>query len=235
MFEQSLVRADDGRRRPAAVAVSLALQAAGLGALALVPLWRYAALPSASAEAAVVAPPALAAPATPARRALATQMVRLAAVVAPPLTAPAAIPTMAAARTAMQPLPGAQMGVAGGAGSGPPAAWLGTMRSVAPAPPGAAGMIRVGGEVQAARCMTCPPPHYPALARMAGVSGVVALAAVIGTDGRVTELRLLSGPPLLVAAALRAVRRWRYRPTELNGKPVSVKTAIRVAFRLGRR
>ena len=96
-------------------------------------------------------------------------------------------------------------------------------------------MIRVGGEVQAAGCIACPPPRYAALARMAGVSGVVALAAVIGTDGRVTQLRLLSGPPLLVAAALRAVRRWRYRPTELNGKPVSVKTAIRLAFRLGGR
>ncbi len=238
MFEQSLVRAEDGRRRPAAVAFSLALQAAGLGALALVPLWRYAALPSASAEAAVVAPPAMAAPAAAARRAPSRQAIpkqpilRLAGT-APPLMAPTAIPTLAAPRAAMQPSPGAQMGVAGGAGSGPPAAWLGAMRSAAPAPPpAAAGMIRVGGEVQAARCMACPPPRYPALARMAGVSGVVALAAVIGTDGRVTQLRLLSGPPLLVAAALRAVRGWRYRPTQLNGTPVSVKTAIRVAFRL---
>jgi protein TonB len=236
MFEQSLVRAEGCGRRPAAVALSLALQAAGIGALALVPLWRYAALP-APAEAAVVAPPAMAAPAATSKRAPPTRaIVRLAADEAPALTPPAAIPTMAAARTPTHPLPGAPMGVAGGAGSGPPAAWLGAMRSAAPAPPpAAAGMIRVGGEVQAARCMACPPPSYPALARMAGVSGVVALAAVIGTDGRVTGLRLLSGPALLVAAAIRAVRAWRYRPTQLNGKPVSVRTAIRVAFRLGSR
>lgn len=240
MFEQSLVRAEDGRRRPAAVAFSLALQAAGIGALALVPLWRYAALPSASAEAAVVAPPAMAAPAAAARRAPSRQAIpkqpilRLAGT-APPLMAPTAIPTLAAPRAAMQPLRpalAAGTGVPGGAGSGPPAAWVGAMRSAAPAPPPAAATISVGGEVQAARCMACPPPRYPALARMAGVSGVVALAAVIGTDGRVTQLRLLSGPPLLVAAALRAVRGWRYRPTQLNGTPVSVKTAIRVAFRL---
>ena len=240
MFEQSLVRAEGCGRRPAAVALSLALQAAGLAALVLVPLWRYAALPAASA-AAVVAPPGMAAPAADAGRAGARQalpkqpIVRL-AVEVPTLTAPTAISTMAAARTPTHPLPGAPMGVAGGAGSGPPAAWLGAMRSAAPGPPPAAAeMIRVGGEVQAARCMACPPPSYPALARMAGVSGVVALAAVIGTDGRVTGLRLLSGPALLVAAAIRAVRAWRYRPTRLNGKPVSVRTAIRVAFRLGSR
>ena len=235
MFEQSLVRAEGRRRRPAAVAFSLALQAAGIGALALVPLWRYAALPAASA-AAVVAPPAMAAPAADAGRALPTRAIVRLAVEAPALTPPAAIPTIAPARTPTHPLPGAPIGVARGAGSEPPAAWLGAMPSAAPGPPPAAAeMIRVGGEVQAARCMACPPPRYPALARMAGVSGVVALAAVIGTDGRVTELRLLSGPPLLVAAAIRAVRRWRYRPTRLNGKPVSVKTAIRVAFRLGSR
>ena len=240
MFEQSLVRAEGRRRRPAAVALSLALQAAGLAALVLVPLWRYAALPAASA-AAVVAPPGMAAPAADAGRAGARQalpkqpIVRL-AVEAPALTAPAAIPTIAAARTAMQPLPGARIGVAGGAGSGPPAAWLGAMRSAAPGPPPtAAEMIRVGGEVQAARCMACPPPSYPALARMAGVSGVVVLAAVIGRDGRVEALHVVRGPALLAGAALKTVRRWRYRPTELNGKPVSVKTAIRVAFLLGSR
>ena len=237
MFEQSLVTRDEGRRRPAAVAFSLALQTAAVGALAIVPLWRSAALPSASAEAAVVAPPALAAPARPASRALATQtMVRLAAAEAPALIAPTAIPRLAAARAAMQPLAGAVLGagvgVPGGAESGL-VDWLGRPKGAAPAPPpGAAGTIRVGGEVQAERCVACPPPRYPALARMAGVSGVVVLAAVIGRDGRVEALRVVRGPALLASAALRAVRRWRYRPTRLNAMPVSVRTAIRVAFRL---
>lgn len=240
MFEQSLVTRGEGRRRPAAVAFSLALQAAAVGALAIVPLWRYAALPSAAAEAAVVAPPAMAAPAVAARRALAARtMVRLAAVEAPALLEPRTIPKVVAAGPAMQPLAGAalgaRLGVPGGVGSGL-VDWLGRPKGAAPAPPpGAAAMIRVGGEVQAARCVACPPPPYPALARMAGVSGVVVLAAVIGRDGRVEALRVVRGPALLAGAALRAVRRWRYRPTRLNGMPVSVRTAIRVAFRLGGR
>ena len=76
------------------------------------------------------------------------------------------------------------------------------------------------------------PPVYPAAAKEAGVSGVVHLAAIIGKDGRVQELHALSGPPLLIQAAIDAVRQWVYRPTLLNGNPVEVETTIDINFTL---
>jgi protein TonB len=62
--------------------------------------------------------------------------------------------------------------------------------------------------------------------------GAVILHAIISRDGRITALDIVSGSPLLVTAALDAVRQWRYRPTLLNGDPVEVETTITVIFRL---
>ena len=75
-------------------------------------------------------------------------------------------------------------------------------------------------------------PPYPSLARMAGVQGTVVLAAVIGIDGTVQKLQVLSGHPLLVQAARDAVAQWRYRPYILNGSPIQVDTQITVKFTL---
>ena len=70
------------------------------------------------------------------------------------------------------------------------------------------------------------------LARQARIQGLVRLEAVIGEDGAIRELRALSGHPLLVPAALSAVKQWRYRPTLLNGRPVPVITQVEVRFTL---
>jgi len=75
-------------------------------------------------------------------------------------------------------------------------------------------------------------PPYPPLARAARVSGTVRLAAVIARDGTIQHLQLVSGPPLLVKAALEAVQQWRYKPTLLGGEPVEVITEILVNFNL---
>ena len=75
-------------------------------------------------------------------------------------------------------------------------------------------------------------PQYPQTARVARVSGTVELEGVIGTDGRVHELRLVSGNALLVRAALDAVAQWIYEPTQLNGVTCEVTTNISVVFRL---
>jgi protein TonB len=75
-------------------------------------------------------------------------------------------------------------------------------------------------------------PPYPPLARAARVSGTVRLAAVIARDGTIQHLQLVSGPPLLVKAALEAVQQWRYKPTLLGGEPVEVITEIDVNFTL---
>ncbi len=93
--------------------------------------------------------------------------------------------------------------------------------------------ITVGGSVQEARLERQVKPGYPALARQARIAGDVRLEAVIGLDGTVQQLRVVSGHPLLTGAALEAVRQWRYRATTLNGKPVEVSTVISVRFLLG--
>jgi protein TonB len=94
-------------------------------------------------------------------------------------------------------------------------------------------MVRVGGDVIAARALYQPPPVYPPLARMAHIQGVVVLQAIIGTNGAIQGLKVLSGPPLLAPAAIDAVKTWRYQPTLLNTEPVEVLTEIDVNFRLG--
>ncbi len=82
------------------------------------------------------------------------------------------------------------------------------------------------------RCCDEVAPVYPALARQARISGQVRLEAIIAKNGRIENLQVLSGHPLLVQAALDAVRQWVYRPTLLNGDPVEVVTLIDVNFGL---
>ena len=78
-------------------------------------------------------------------------------------------------------------------------------------------------------------PSYPAAAELAGVEGTVMLQGIIGKDGSILGLSVLSTPsPDLAEAAMAAVWTWLYRPTLLNGEPVEVITTIDVAFRLDR-
>jgi protein TonB len=76
------------------------------------------------------------------------------------------------------------------------------------------------------------PPEYPELARRAGVQGTVILEAVLDVNGRVQSVRVLKSVMLLDESAIRAVRQWRYTPTELNGVPVQVLMTITVNFTL---
>jgi TonB family protein len=73
-------------------------------------------------------------------------------------------------------------------------------------------------------------PQYPVAARLTHLAGTVRLHAIIGKDGRVRNVEVLSGNPILAQAALAAVREWRYRPTELNHEIVEVETEITVNF-----
>jgi periplasmic protein TonB len=73
-------------------------------------------------------------------------------------------------------------------------------------------------------------PEYPTAAKLIHLQGAVRLRAVIGKDGSVSELEVLSGNPILVQAAVVAVREWRYRPTRLNNETVEVVTYITVNF-----
>jgi protein TonB len=92
--------------------------------------------------------------------------------------------------------------------------------------------IRVDGKTQRTKLIHEVPAEYPQDAKDHHIEGVVHLKVTIGTDGTMKELEAISGHPLLVKAALQAVRQWRYQPTEVNGEPVEVVTAIAVVFKL---
>lgn len=89
-------------------------------------------------------------------------------------------------------------------------------------------------DVHAARLLHKVSPDYPKKARKEHVEGLVRLHAIIGKDGSIRELEIISGHPLLADAALKAVRQWRYSPTLVNGEPVEVDTTIDVFFELNR-
>ena len=92
--------------------------------------------------------------------------------------------------------------------------------------------IKVGGAVITASIVSKVQPAYPADAKAARIQGVVHLSAIIGMDGSVQQLTVLSGPPELVQSALDAVKQWVYKPTMLNGNPVQVETTVDVNFTL---
>jgi protein TonB len=130
--------------------------------------------------------------------------------------------------------PPSSAGVLGGLG-GDLLSGLGSASTGAPPPPVPKGptRIKLGGNVQEAKIVARPQPVYPPLAKQARIQGNVVLHAIIDKDGTVTQLEVISGHPLLVQAALAAVKQWRYQPTQLNGEPVEVDTQITVSFVLG--
>ncbi|HLH18725.1 MAG TPA: M56 family metallopeptidase [Bryobacteraceae bacterium] len=93
-------------------------------------------------------------------------------------------------------------------------------------------LLRVGGNMQAAKLIRQPRPIYPPEAKAQRIQGKVTMTAVIGKDGRVIDLRVTDGEPILAAAAMNAVWQWVYEPTLLNGEPVEVQTQIDVNFTL---
>jgi protein TonB len=166
-------------------------------------------------------------------------------------TAPTSVPAIAQIivdpPTAPAGVLGVQGGVPGGQQGGVPGGVLNSILEGVPrpaarpaevvptAPTPAAPVIRrvtVGGLVKLAILVHRVEPPYPPLAKQARVSGEVHLEGVIGTDGRMKDLRVVSGPPLLVKAAYDAVIQWIYRPTTLNGDPVEVIAPITVTFHL---
>jgi protein TonB len=97
-------------------------------------------------------------------------------------------------------------------------------------------VIRVGGNVQPPRKLVDVAPVYPPDAREEGVSGVVILEVVVGTDGRVREdVETLRSPDdRLTRAATEAVRQWEYEVTQLNGEPVAVRFTVTINFTVNR-
>ena len=92
--------------------------------------------------------------------------------------------------------------------------------------------VRVDAKTMKAKLTHEVLPKYPQDAKDAHVMGIVVLSAVIAKDGSVKDLQVISGPPMLLKAATKAVKKWKYEPTLLNGEPVEVKTTVSVAFSL---
>jgi protein TonB len=100
------------------------------------------------------------------------------------------------------------------------------------APPPQPKIVRVGQGVREPKKLVHVAPEYPVIAQRARVQGTVVLEAVLDVTGRVDRVRVLRSEPLLDEAAIKAVRQWRYTPTELNGVPVPVLMTITVHFSL---
>ena len=87
--------------------------------------------------------------------------------------------------------------------------------------------------MQAPRLIREVQPAYPVLAKETKTQGMVVLDCVIDERGNVTQMKVVSGHPLLVQAAVNAVQQWKYQPTLLNGEPVAVEMKVTVTFSMG--
>jgi protein TonB len=104
------------------------------------------------------------------------------------------------------------------------------LNSIAPPAPAPASLAPRPSHTMEANIVHRVQPDYPILARQARIQGAVVLKAVISRNGTIENLQVLSGHPMLVRAAVDAVRQWRYRPYLLNGEAVEVETQITVNF-----
>ncbi len=102
------------------------------------------------------------------------------------------------------------------------------------APSKAPKQLSVSADVMAENLLNKVMPQYPAAAKKARIQGTVVLSALIGKDGNVQSLRVLSGPAELQQSSLDAVRQWTYKPYLLNGDPIEVKTTVNVVYSLGK-
>ena len=251
MFEQTFVEGTGKTKTPFTVMVSFLLQCLLIGIAILIPLIYTDTLPRTQLTSFLVAPP----PPPPPPPPPAAAPVKVVRVIprqfdAGRLMAPKVIPKeIAMIKEDELPPPtaggvGVVGGIPGGVAGGSPGGVIGGIISsvpqAAPPPPPpkeapkpvVVQRIRVGGNVQQAMLISQPKPVYPPLARQARISGVVRFNAVIGTDGRIQNLTLVQGHPLLVPSAQEAVKQWVYKPTLLNGEPVEVVTQIDVNFTL---
>jgi periplasmic protein TonB len=236
MFDELVVSGDIQKtHKPWCVVLSATVQAAIVGVMILIPLIYTEALPKGMLNTFLVAPAPPPPPPPPPQPAVkeikAPKIINI-----QKMTAPTVIPKNVALVKDEAPViyTNSNEGVAGGTGN-VLGGLIGSGPTGPPPPPKTAipSRIRVGGNVEAASLINKTTPQYPPIAKTAHVSGTVVLHAIISKDGTVQELQYVSGPPLLMKAAMDAAKEWRYKPTMLNGEAVEVETTINVVFTLG--
>jgi protein TonB len=246
MFSDSLLEFGRLRKRKAlATTSSFILNILAILVMLLIPLAFTEQLPKAQLLTFLIAPPPPPPPPPPAAeqvqkvvRQIQTDMLSTGQ-----LRTPSKIPQkiqMIKEEEAPPPMP-ATGGVFGGVPGGIPGGQLGgviggivnsALGSVPKLIPTAPQRVRISQGVTKGLLIHRVEPTYPTLARAARVQGDVVLTAIIDTNGEIKNLQLISGHPMLVPAAIAAVKQWRYKPYLLNGQPVEVETTITVIFSL---
>jgi len=240
MFADSLLDTPwpDRSRRGWTTLASFALQAAAAGVLLLLPLLYTQGLPQLQLMSALVAPTPPLAPPAPVlvrnARADVSNMSSDGRMIAP-LSVPREILNVDEP-VAPPPADLAGLGVRGGTGDSRVQGVLGSIGGpgvvVPPPPPTPSVHPPRVSRMMEGNLIYRVQPQYPALARQARVQGIVVLRAMISREGKIENLQVISGHPLLVQSAMDAVRQWRYRPYFLNNEPVEVETQVTVNFTL---
>jgi TonB family protein len=92
--------------------------------------------------------------------------------------------------------------------------------------------LPIGGDVKPARLLSAVAPIYPQMARSQRLSGDVVIDALIDANGRVTTMKVLSGPALLHQSAMDSLRQWKYQPATLNGQTMPMHLTVTVQFKI---
>jgi protein TonB len=244
LFADSLLDVPEGqrRRRSTAAAISFAVQCVLIALLVIVPLMYTDTLPTPQLLTFLVAPAPPPPPPPPPAAAPAVKIVRQSEISSSgQLRTPTRIPQSVEMIKEEAAPPSVAGGVVGGVPGGIPGGQVGgviggiinatsglsAIKLPAPPPP---KRVRISQGVTAGLLLRKVEPKYPIIARQARIQGQVVLAAIIDRQGAITNLQVVSGHPMLIGAAIEAVKEWRYRPYLLNGEPVEVETLVIVTF-----
>jgi protein TonB len=219
------------------VPVSLLLHLVAVALIVVVPLLASDQIPEPSsavkaffAEPLAAPPPPPPPPPPPTRAAVAPKVQPRPVVQQDAFMAPVEVPQDIKPEESLDLGDGGLAGVEGGVPGGVIGGVVGGLPDAPPPPPQQA--VRVGGQIKEPKKLKHVAPVYPAIATQARVQGVVILECTISPQGKVTEVKVLRGIPLLDEAAIEAVKQWVYTPTLLNGVPVPVIMTVTVNFKL---
>jgi len=243
MFSDSLLELSEieRRRRKGAALFSFILQGLIVGVLVLLPLWFLDTLPAQQLVTFLVAPPPPPPPPPPAAPMKVVPMVSQ--IVNGQLLAPSKIPKvvkMIKEEEAPPPATGVAGGVVGGVPGGQAGGVIGSListanrTSTAPKAEEIPKRLVVSQGVSLGMLLSRVEPVYPMIAKRARVQGRVTLRAIISAQGTIASLQVIDGHPVLVGAAMDAVKQWRYKPYMLSGQPVEVETTMFVNFHIDR-